>query len=284
MCSKVTLALGTALAAIALCCFVESSPAQDALTASIATSDNDDVDGDDAGSKDDKLPRRHLHKTGSIVNAGSRLLASASESLSLAVTGVTDAADAEAVVVTGAFGIYPAEYPALPAVEGTRINAGKKTSFVKPEEFPAFSGNDYREAMATTPGIIVSEEPTSPIINLGYRGLNSQRSEFMQVLKDGVSIKNEQFGFPESHYTPILDAVERIELIRAGAALQFGPQPGGGHQFCHENAASGRAVSFRHQERVWQLRLLSRLHRSGRHGGLAGLLPLLRSPATKRIP
>ena len=85
--------------------------------------------------------------------------------------------------------------------------------------------------MATTPGLLVSEEPSSPIINFGYRGLDSQRSEFMQVLKDGVSIKNEQFGFPETHYTPILDAVERIEFIRAGAALQFGPQPGGAMNF-----------------------------------------------------
>ena len=34
------------------------------------------------------------------------------------------------------------------------------------------------------------------------------------MLKDGVSIKNEQFGFPESHYPPILDAVERIEVNR----------------------------------------------------------------------
>jgi Fe(3+) dicitrate transport protein len=119
----------------------------------------------------------------------------------------------------------------LPPVEGTRINAGKKTSFVKPGEFPAFAGHDYREVMATTPGIVVSEEPQSPIINFGYRGLNSQRSEFTQVLKDGVSIKNEQFGFPETHYTPILDAVERIELIRTGAALQFGCQPGGAINF-----------------------------------------------------
>ncbi len=53
----------------------------------------------------------------------------------------------------------------------------------------------------------------------------------MQILKDGVSIKNEQFGFPETHYTPILDAVERIEFIRGGAALQYGPQPGGALNF-----------------------------------------------------
>ena len=123
------------------------------------------------------------------------------------------------------------EYPALPEVEGTRINSGKKTSFVRPEEFPSIANNDSRELLATTPGLLVSEEPSSPIVNFGYRGLDSQRSEFMQILKDGVSIKNEQFGFPETHYTPILDAVERVEFIRAGAALQFGPQPGGALNF-----------------------------------------------------
>lgn len=139
-------------------------------------------------------------------------------------------AEMEGIVVRG-FDVNPVEYPALPEVQGTRINSGKKTSFVKPEEFPEIANNDYREALSTTPGILVSEEPSSPIINFGYRGLDSQRSEFMQVLKDGVSIKNEQFGFPETHYTPILDAVERVELIRAGAALQFGPQPGGALNF-----------------------------------------------------
>ncbi len=232
MFSKTTLALGTALAGIALWCLVESSLAQDAVMASIATGENDDVDSDDTGSKDDKSRRRRSNKSCSDINTDNAPWANAGERLSLGVTSlVADTAEAEGIVVTGSFDIYPVEYPALPPVEGTRINVGKKTSFVKPQEFPTFAGNDYREVMATTPGIIVSEEPSSPIINFGYRGLNSQRSEFMQVLKDGVTIKNEQFGFPETHYTPILDAVERIELIRAGAALQFGPQPGGAINF-----------------------------------------------------
>src|SRR5882672_5845763 len=231
MCSKVTLTLGTALAGIALCCFIESSLAQDALTVPIAASDNDDVDGDETDTKDDKSRRRRSHKSGSDVNTDSAPWANANENRSLAITSVAETTEAEGIVVTGSFDIYPVEYPALPPVEGTRINSGKKTSFVKPQELPTFEGNDYRDVMATTPGIIVSEETSSPIIDFGYRGLNSQRSEFMQVLKDGVSIKNEQFGFPETHYTPILDAVERIEFIRAGAALQFGPQPGGALNF-----------------------------------------------------
>ncbi len=205
MASKITLTLGAALVAVALCSFVQSSLANEAPAASAAST--------------------------ATVNAGDMPLAVTGEEQSMALVDAADAAEVESVVVTGSFDISPVEYPALPPVEGTRINSGKKTSFVKPEEFPVFSNNDYREVTATTPGIIVSEEPSSPIINFGYRGLDSQRSEFMQVLKDGVSIKNEQFGFPETHYTPILDAVERIEFIRAGAALQFGPQPGGAINF-----------------------------------------------------
>ena len=66
--------------------------------------------------------------------------------------------------------------------------------------------------------------------------------------RTAVSIKNEQFGFPETHYTPILDAVERIEFIRAGAALQFGPQPGGALNFVMKMPRRDAAVSFCDQE------------------------------------
>lgn len=155
----------------------------------------------------------------------------ADDAIVIAQQTSAETTDMSASIVVRGFEVAPVEYPALPDVEGTRINSGKKTSFVKPEEFPAIANNNYREALATTPGLLVSEEPSSPIINIGYRGLDSQRSESTQMLKDGVSIKNEQFGFPESHYAPILDAIERIEFIRAGASLQFGPQPGGAINF-----------------------------------------------------
>ena len=129
------------------------------------------------------------------------------------------------------------EYPALPEVDGTRINSGKKTSFIDPEEFPTFSDNDYREAMATTPGIVVSEEPSSPIINLGYRGLDSQRSEFMQMLKDGVSIKNEQFGFPGNalHPDPRCRGDGGIHSRRRRPAVR--PATGRRDQLRHPDAA-----------------------------------------------
>src|SRR6266542_5143816 len=242
MFSRINLSLGAALVAIGLCSFIQSSPANEALADLFALNDNDDVERDNEDSDSTDPPRpRTPHRA---VNAEGTLLPDGGEGLSMAQNSAIAAIEAESVVVTGSFDVDPVEYPALPPVEGTRINSGKKTSFVKPEEFPVFSNNDYREVTATTPGIIVSEEPNSPIINFGYRGLDSQRSEFMQVLKDGVSIKNEQFGFPETHYTPILDAVERIELIRAGAALQFGPQPGGAINFVMKMPRQDRPFHF----------------------------------------
>jgi hypothetical protein len=116
MFSRINLTLGAAFAAIGLCSFIQSSPANEALADLLASNDNDDVERDDTGGKDDKSHRRRLRTSGSVVNSDSGLLANASENLSLAVTNVTEAAEAEAVVVTGNFDIYPVPYPALPPV------------------------------------------------------------------------------------------------------------------------------------------------------------------------
>ncbi|HEX7517496.1 MAG TPA: TonB-dependent receptor plug domain-containing protein [Chthoniobacterales bacterium] len=241
MFSRNNLLLVPALLAIGLFAFSQTSLAEETIVPALSDVDND---LDDAGDGDlsgvrkrstglTRPPADEFDRAAEMANQvteNGALRLDSGSALTFAPVAQTVTAESERVIVRG-FDVELVEYPALPEVEGTRINSGKKTSFVKPEEFPTVANNNYREVMATTPGILVSEEPSSPIINFGYRGLDSQRSEFMQVLEDGISIKNEQFGFPETHYTPILDAVERVEFIRAGAALQFGPQPGGALNF-----------------------------------------------------
>lgn len=241
-----------ALLAIGFFAFSQTTLAEETITPAMSDTDNDSDDadnekGNDSGKNDrTQNPRA---QTGEFALASLTNLVTEYRALRLnssstfTFSPIAQTAEAEAVVVHG-FYIDVPEYPALPEVEGTRINSGKKTSFVKPQDFPTIVNNNYREALATTAGLLVCEEPSSPIINFGYRGLNCQRSEFMQVLKDGVSIKNEQFGFPETHYTPILDAVERIEFIRAGASLQFGPQPGGAVNFVMKMPSQDGAFHF----------------------------------------
>ena len=98
MSSKITLGLGTAFAAIALCCFVESSFAQDALVASLDATENDDRDGEDKDDKDEKSGRSRTRTTGSLP---SRFVTRPGDNVSLGLTSVGDAVEADTVVVTG---------------------------------------------------------------------------------------------------------------------------------------------------------------------------------------
>jgi Fe(3+) dicitrate transport protein len=116
--------------------------------------------------------------------------------------------------------------PFLAPVTGVTINSGKKTSVIDLDSFPKITNNNYRQALAKTPGLFVSEEST-PLVSIGYRGLDPNRVQFTQVLKDGIPIHADQFGYPEAYYTPPLDTVDRMEFLRGGAALAYGPQPGG---------------------------------------------------------
>ncbi len=132
--------------------------------------------------------------------------------------------------------------PFLPDLQGTRVNAGKKTTVLDFDSVPRITGNNYRQALAQAPGLILSEE-TSPLISIGYRGLEPHRAQFIQVLKDGMPIHADQFGYPEAYYSPPLDTVDRIEFTRGGAALMYGPQPGGALNYVTHRPRTDRAFS-----------------------------------------
>jgi Fe(3+) dicitrate transport protein len=133
--------------------------------------------------------------------------------------------------------------PYLPPVQGTRIYSGKKTSVIDLDELPRITNNNYRQALAKTPGLYLSEE-TTPLLSIGYRGLDPSRVQYTQVLKDGIPIHADQFGYPEAYYTPPLDTVDRIEFLRGGAALLYGPQPGGALNFITHRPRQDRPFSF----------------------------------------
>ncbi len=133
--------------------------------------------------------------------------------------------------------------PFLPAVEGTRINSGKKSSLIDLDAFPRITNNNYRQALALTPGLYLSEE-TTPLLSIGYRGLDPNRVQYTQVLKDGIPIHADQFGYPEAYYTPPLDTVDRIEFLRGGASLMYGPQPGGALNYVTHRPRLDRPFSF----------------------------------------
>lgn len=152
----------------------------------------------------------------------------------LAQSSSSDAAVMETVLVK-AQAVDP-KSPFLPAVQGTRVNEGKKTSNIVLDQKPAIANNNFRQALSKTPGLLLSEE-TTPLISIGYRGLAPGRAQFTQVLKDGVPIHADMFGYPEAYYAPVMQTLESIEVVRGGAALMYGPQPGGALNFVTQKPA-----------------------------------------------
>ncbi|CCG54503.1 ABC-type iron(III) dicitrate-transport system component, TonB-dependent outer membrane receptor FecA precursor [Flavobacterium indicum GPTSA100-9 = DSM 17447] len=116
-----------------------------------------------------------------------------------------------------------------PEVKNNIIYSGKKNEILKLENFTAnVANNNAREIFSRVPGVTVWEYDGSGIqINVATRGLNPNRSWEFNTRQNGYDISSDVFGYPEAYYNPSFQAVEKIEIIRGGAALQYGPQFGG---------------------------------------------------------
>ncbi len=135
----------------------------------------------------------------------------------------------------------------LPPVQGTEIYSGKKASVIDLDALPKVQANNYRQALALTPGLLYSEE-SSPLVSLGYRGIGEpHRMQYMQVLKDGIPIHADMFGYPEAYYTPPLDVVDRIEFVRGGASLMYGPHHAGALNYVTYQPRRDKPFSARSQ-------------------------------------
>ncbi|GAB2969560.1 TonB-dependent receptor [Hymenobacter coalescens] len=116
-----------------------------------------------------------------------------------------------------------------PEVDGTTLTAGKKNEIVQLDKLDAnLVVNSARQVFAKVPGVTVWESDGSgQQINVATRGLSPNRSWEFNTRQNGYDISSDPFGYPEAYYNPPLEAVERIQIIRGGGSLQYGPQFGG---------------------------------------------------------
>lgn len=114
-------------------------------------------------------------------------------------------------------------------VEGTSIMSGKKNEVLDLKKLNAnLTTNNNRQVYGKIPGITVWENDGSGIQTaISTRGLSPNRSWEFNVRQNGYDISSDVFGYPEAYYTPPLEAVEKIEIVRGAGALQYGPQFGG---------------------------------------------------------
>lgn len=93
------------------------------------------------------------------------------------------------------------------------------------EQLP-LTGN---EVLRTVPGVHVQEEEGLGMrANVGIRGLDPDRSRTVLVLEDGVPVALAPYGEPEMYYTPPIDRMARVEVVKGSGSILFGPQTVGG--------------------------------------------------------
>jgi Fe(3+) dicitrate transport protein len=117
----------------------------------------------------------------------------------------------------------------LNGVENGAIYEGKKTELIQLSKLTVnLATNNARQVFAKIPGLNIWESDGAGLqLGIGARGLSPNRTANFNTRQNGYDIAADPLGYPESYYTPPMEALDRIEVIRGAASLQYGTQFGG---------------------------------------------------------
>ncbi len=156
----------------------------------------------------------------------------------------------DSIVVIGYIKNTASKY--LSDIVGMNIYAGKKTNILNfdPSRMH-LSQNNTRTAFAQIPGLTMWDMDGAGLqVNVGSRGTDSHRSIEMNMRQNGYNINSDMFGYPEDHYTPPMQGIQRVELVRGSAALQFGSQFGGMINYVMKEGDSTKPISIESEQTV----------------------------------
>ncbi|HEV7349741.1 TonB-dependent receptor domain-containing protein [Telluribacter sp.] len=132
------------------------------------------------------------------------------------------------------------------SVESMGIYEGKKTEVILPEKLTAnLATNNARQVFARVAGLNIWENDGAGLqLSIGGRGLDPNRTSNFNVRQNGYDISADALGYPESYYTPPIEAVGRIQIVRGAASLQYGTQFGGLLNFVMKKPVEDRKIEL----------------------------------------
>ncbi len=156
-----------------------------------------------------------------------------------------------------------------PDVLGAMVLAGAKSEVLE------LGGSDAnlaekvpRQIFAKVPGLFVYDmDGAGNQVNVSTRGLDAHRSWEMNVRQDGVLLNSDLYGYPASHYSPPMEAIQRIVLVRGTAALQYGSQFGGLVDYVTKTPDTTRVATLESINTVGSFNLLSTFNSVGGRAG-----------------
>lgn len=134
----------------------------------------------------------------------------------------------------------------LLGVEQFGIYKGKKTEVVQLSEITANTAtNNARQVFGRVTGLNIWENDGAGLqLGIGGRGLSPNRTANFNTRQNGYDISADALGYPESYYTPPVEALDRIEVVRGAASLQYGTQFGGLLNFRFKRGPEDRKIAM----------------------------------------
>ena len=147
----------------------------------------------------------------------------------------------------------------LKEVDNNILFSGKKNEVIRIDAIDAnLITNNSRQIFSRVPGVSIWENDGSGIqISVGARGLSPNRSWEFNTRQNGYDISSDAFGYPEAYYNPPMEAVEKIQIVRGGASLQFGAQFGGLLNYILKRETNNKAFNFETQNSLGSYGLMS---------------------------
>lgn len=136
--------------------------------------------------------------------------------------------------------------PAEDVLANNMLTVGAKSEVVEVSQMNGnLSEKTPRQIFARVPGVFVYDmDGSGNQINVSTRGLDAHRSWEMNVRQDGMLTNSDIYGYPASHYSPPMEAIERVELVRGTAALQYGSQFGGFLNYVTKGPVPGEPLTL----------------------------------------
>ncbi len=112
--------------------------------------------------------------------------------------------------------------------ENIAIYDGKTTDVVTPDNIATNkSTNNARQNFGRVSLTVWENDGAGIQLGIGGRGLSPNRTSNFNTRQNGYDISADALGYPDAYYNPPFEAVERIEIVRGAASLQYGTQFGG---------------------------------------------------------
>ncbi len=134
----------------------------------------------------------------------------------------------------------------LPAIQSTYLWTGKKSEVISVQNLDAsIAEKTPRQIFSKVPGVFVYDmDGSGNQMNISTRGLDPHRGWEFNNRKNGVITNSDMYGYPASHYSMPIEAIETIQLVRGTGSLQYGAQFGGMLNYVTKRADTTRAFSF----------------------------------------